>query len=85
MLTCFISIIYRFVAASENCYDNAYAAYNNVDVGIFGKFRRSVNYRNYLADVLNSHRDRITLVPFLDRNTPQDNDYRNTNLQIQAT
>ena len=85
MLTCFIGIIYRFVAEPENCYDSAEAAYNNVDIGIFGKFRRSVDYRNYSADVLNSHRDRITLVPFLDRNTRQDNDYRNMNLQIQAT
>lgn len=85
MLTCFIGIIYRFVAESENCYDKAYAVYNNVDLGIFGKFRRSDNSRNFSADVLNSHRDRITLVPFRDRNTRQDNDYRNMNLQIQAT
>lgn len=84
MLTCFIGIIYRFVAELENCYDNAEAAYNNVDIGISGKFRRSVNCRNYSADVLNSHRDHITPVLFLDRNTRQDNDCRNTNLQIQA-
>jgi hypothetical protein len=85
MLTRFISIIYRFVAESENCYDNTYAACNNVEFGIFRKIRRSVNYPNYSADVLNSHRDRIILVLFLDRNTRQDNCYSNMNLQIQAT
>jgi hypothetical protein len=82
MLTCFISIIYRFVAESENCYENAYAAYNNVDIGVFGKFRRSVNYRNFSADVLNSHRERTTLVSFLDRNTRQDNNYRNFSADV---